>query len=320
MPPARATIELLGDCDNRCVFCVRTGLPEHTLRGEALTLALTAARRASDELTFVGGEPTLREDLPEVVSAARSLGFRRVGIQTHARRLGDRTVAHALARAGLTDVHGSVHGLGPVHDYHTGVPGSFGETAAGLAMASSIGLTTVVTTVLTRSNCRALAGLPGALSARGTSAWRIAVPHAAGRARRDFDRVIPRLAMALPFALHALRVAQSVRLVAWITGAPWCLLGPYAGHAMDPGDFPRAYGTVCEGCTVRAVCPGVDPAYLARFAGDELTARTAGMTPAYVGDRAGMLARMFVGAGRLSLEKDVEVSRGRVSLPMTPEG
>ena len=302
MPPSgrRTTIELLGDCNNACVFCAQAGLPARSLTGDALTHALTAARAEGDELTFIGGEPTLRDDLAEVITAARALGFRRVGIQTNARRLDDRTYVRVLTQAGLTDVHVSLHGVAAVHDYHTGVPGSFGTAAVGIATATAAGLTVVATTVLTRSNCRVLSVLPGVLASRGVAAWNLSVPVVAGRARADFDRVVPRLAIALPFANHALRTARDLRppLVAWISGAPLCLLGPYAGHALPTP--PRAYGTACAPCPARAVCPGVDPAYLARFAGDELSPRPPPPGPAYVGDRAAMLARMFVGVGALA--------------------
>lgn len=329
----RVAIELTRDCNNACVFCAQTGLPSREITGDTLASALSAARSEADELTFVGGEPTLRADLPAVVTAARTAGFRRVGIQTNARRLADRTYVRALVQAGLTDVHVSLHGPSAVHDYHTGIPGSYGHTATGLATAAAAGLIVVATTVLTRSNYQTLEGLPGGLATRGASAWMVALPHAAGRAHAGFDRIMPRLALALRSALHALKTARAARLIVWISGAPLCLLGPYAGHAL-PGT-PRAYGKACEGCAARPMCPGVDPAYLTRFAGDELAPRAAPAGPAYVGDRADALARMFVGVGTLAPdttpdpanEQPVELgtsgappTRSRVVLPMVAGG
>ncbi len=325
----RVTIELTSDCNNACVFCAQAGLPSREILGDTLASALSAARSEADELTFVGGEPTLREDLPAVLTAARTAGFRRVGIQTNARRLADRTYVRTLTHAGLTDVHVSLHGPAAVHDYHTGIPGSYGQTATGLATAAAAGLVVVVTTVLTRSNYQTLEVLPGGLATRGASAWMVALPHAAGRAREGFDRVMPRLALAMRYALHALQTARSARLIEWISGAPLCLLGQYAGHALPAP--PRAYGKACEGCAARPMCPGVDPAYLARFGGDELAPRAAPAGPAYVGDRADALARMFVGVGALAPEPanepPVEVgtsgappARARVALPLVAGG
>src|SRR5215472_15658774 len=135
---ARETVRLLLACNNRCVFCAQEGLADAAASAEE---QLAAARSRSDEVTFVGGEPTLDPRLAERVAAARALGFRRVGLQTNGRKLADRTFTAGLARGGLTDVHLSIHGAeAAVHDYHTGVPGSFDECLAGLAAARSEGL------------------------------------------------------------------------------------------------------------------------------------------------------------------------------------
>jgi hypothetical protein len=105
----------------------------------------------------------------------------------------------------------------------------------------------------------------------------------------------------LPHALHALASAQREGVAVFVRGAPGCLLGPFAARALS--DAPRAYHpSRCEGCPARAGCCGVDPTYLARFAGDELSAGRApkGARGAFTG-REAALSRMFVGEGPLVL-------------------
>jgi hypothetical protein len=202
-------------------------------------------------------------------------------------------------------VHVTLLGDAPVaHDYHTGVPGSFAATLAGAAAARAAGLTIVCATVLTRSNMRALAGLPPLLGARGFAAWLVELPRAAGRAAPAFDRIMPRLALAAPFALHAIDAARRLGVPSWIRGAPLCLLGPLADRSL-PGE-PRAFGPACDGCAARAQCPGVDPAYLERFGGDELSPREpATSTPTEI-------QALFVGAGELAAQQ----APARRSLPV----
>ena len=311
LPPLRATVRILSACDNACVFCGQDPAELAPTRDEisrALRLAFDRAR----EVTLTGGEPSLHPELIAIVEEARALGFSRVGIQTNARRPEQ---LRALARAGLTDLHLSIHGgVAAAHDYHTGVEGSFALALATLSEARAAGLPAVVTTVLTRSNARGLTELAGVLSARGASAWCIAVPRVRGRAAELFDRVVPRLGIAMPFALHAVQAAIALRLPALVRGAPSCLLGPFAKHAML--DEPRAYGEACVGCAARPACPGVEPAYLARFAGDELSnAPLVARAPG-----APELARMFVGEGDLApappLRTDGKSAPSRVALPM----
>lgn len=294
--PYRAALRLTLDCNNRCLFCAQTGADEAAF-SFSLPERLAALRAEADELTFTGGEPLLADNLLEAVAAAKAAGFTRLGLQTNGRLLARPEVAEGLVRAGLTDVHLSLHGGEPaVHDFHTGVEGSFAQLLAGMRAARAHGLSVAVTTVLTRSNHRVLAALPRLLSTQGAAGWLVTVPRVAGRAVENFDRLVPRLGLALPFALHAMELARRLNLPAFIRGAPLCALGPYAARAL-PESPGRAFGAPCEGCAAKEACPGVDPAYLHRFRGDELSPRAPEKAQLAPGEAA--LARMFVGTGEL---------------------
>lgn len=256
------------------------------------TAALRGLRAVSDELTFAvsPGAPSL----PEALEAARALGFVRVGLRCHAQGL-DATRIDALARAGMTDLHLPLYGVSAaVHDYHDG-SGGFDALVAAIAAARARSVTTVVTTPLTRSNARVLGEVPAWLMMRAVAAWAVAVPRTGGARTVAFDRVYPRLALALPYALHAIEQARRAALPAWVRGAPACLLGPYAARSL-PAE-PMDYGPMCEACPARARCPGVDTVYLARFNADELSpARVSTMPTTRVGVREAQLARMLAGA------------------------
>jgi hypothetical protein len=287
--PVRATVRLTSACNNRCLFCCQDGLEAGLPAVEERLRALRAEGVA--ELTFTGGEPTLHEGLVAAVAAARAAGFAAVGVQTNGARL--EAQAAALKAAGLTDVHVSLHGAAAaVHDYHTGVEGSFAALERGIGAARALGLAVAATTVVTRSNFRVLSPLPRSLHALGVSAWLLELPRHAGRAAPAFDRVVPRLGLAVPFALHALDVALKLGLASFIRGAPLCALGPYASRALFDGR--KAFGGRCDGCAARAGCGGVEAVYLARFGDGELNARAAAeLAP------LDALARLFVGPGPL---------------------
>ncbi len=255
---------------------------------EDFEAALHALRPTHDEVTFAA---TLS---PDAVTLARALGFGRVGVQSDGRGLTPEALS-ALGGAGLTDLHVALYGASPlVHDYHTAA-GRFEGLTAALAAARALRITAVVTTPLTRSNARSLGELPAWLIDRGVAAWSVAIPRTGGLRTSAFDRLFPRLALALPYALHALEQARRKALPAWIRGAPWCLLGPYATRSLP--DAPRVWGPMCEGCSTRARCPGVDAVYLDRFRGDELSpSRVASLTAPRVGVREASLARMLHGS------------------------
>lgn len=206
-------------------------------------------------------------------------------------------MAVRVAEAGVTDVHVSIHGAdASVHDYHTAAPGSWQQSLLGVGAARAAGLPVVATTVLTRSNYRSLSAMPRLLAARGVAAWQVAVPFARGRAADHFDRVVPRLGLAVPFALHALGASAQIGLPAWLSGVPLCMTGPFAARVLPPDlSAARSFSTTCDPCAIKDRCPGLDRAYLERFAGDELSARDS--APHAVLDR---YARMFVGLGDMA--------------------
>lgn len=296
-PTRRATLSLTWRCNNRCVFCAQSG--HAALAGDAdvdlndLTARLVSLRAESDELTFIGGEPTLYPRLLEAVRAARAAGFVRVGVQTNGAGLGEAAVASALVDSGLTDVHLSIHATqAAAHDYHTGNTGSFERVAAALVHARGAGLVVAATTVITRSSYRVVNELPRWLRERGVAAWCLSWPRVSGAATDAFDRIVPRLGLAIPFALHAAETARRLGLPAFLEGAPACTLGPYA-RALITG-VPAGYGHTCDGCAARTSCDGMDPVYAARFGEQELTRLTA--VAATVEPHA-HLRRLFVGVG-----------------------
>ncbi len=180
----------------------------------------------------------------------------------------------------------AIHGpRSEAHDYHAGTPGAFAAVMRAAEDLRERRVPFAVRTLLTRSSFRVLSDLPPLLRARGAAAWCVELPLA--EASSEPRRFVPRLALALPFALHALSRAHRLGLPAFIRGAPLCLLGPYAAHALRGPE--RAFGAPCDGCAARPRCPGLDPWYLARFAGDEIRPREA--TPH--GAAATDLARAF---------------------------
>ncbi len=312
----RVAVALGRACDNACVFCAQEGLPreaESDARVEsALEQALSSGARA---VTFVGGEPALDGRLASFVAKARAAGFTQVGVQTNGVALAAAGRVSELASRGLTDMHLSLHGSEPrVHDWHTGVAGSFDAALRTLGAARAARLEVAVVTLLTRPSFRVLSGIPRLLASKGVAAWCIDVPLWRGRAAASADRIVPRLALALPFALHALDAAAKLGLPAFVRGAPACLLGPFAAAALEAP--ARSFSEVCGACPCRPSCAGVDAEYLARFGEGELSSR-----PLVVADpRNAALRELFVGPGELAPPPASPVhstpERARVALPL----
>ena len=159
----------------------------------------------------------------------------------------------------------AIHGRAAAHDWIVGVEGDHATTAAALHAATDA---REVTTLVTRANFRELTDLAAWLGAHGVRRWTLTIATASGRFEDDPRPWIARLGMAVPHALAAIDRARRSGIEARIEGAPTCLLAPHADWAAPC--TPRRYAPRCEGCKLRASCPGVDAWYLDRFGGSEL--------------------------------------------------
>jgi tetraether lipid synthase len=104
-----ALIEVTRRCDLRCTYCFADGgdgrLPDPSLDdlGKSFEQLLRAGGPYNIQLS--GGEPTLRDDLPEIAGLGRSLGFEFIQVNTNGRRLGrDPDYAGILKEAGVASV------------------------------------------------------------------------------------------------------------------------------------------------------------------------------------------------------------------------
>ena len=152
--PFSTYLAVTGRCPYRCPHCSYAGRGEGELPTRRM-LDLIGQIKAIGTCTLglTGGEPMLRDDLPELLAAAgpemASILF------TTGHRL-DAPAARRLAEARLTCVTVGIESADPArHDKVRGRGGSFEEARAAVAACREAGLYTAVSTVATR---RKLAG------------------------------------------------------------------------------------------------------------------------------------------------------------------
>jgi radical SAM protein with 4Fe4S-binding SPASM domain len=147
--PLRMDLALTFRCQNNCVHCY-TGGPHETAE-----LTTAQWKEVIDRLhqigvfilTFTGGEPTFREDLPELLLHAQNKGMV-TGLVTNGRKMKDKAYVETLEKAGLDFVQVTLESHKPgIHDLMTAAKGSWKETVAGIknAVPSQIYVTTNTT-------------------------------------------------------------------------------------------------------------------------------------------------------------------------------
>ncbi|MFP4400776.1 MAG: radical SAM protein [Candidatus Woesearchaeota archaeon] len=101
-------IELNNTCNQDCLFCIRPRKDKMTLTTKQAKEKIYDARK-NDMLVLTGGEPTIRKDLPELVSYAKSIGIKRIQIQTNAAALKDFDYTNKLKESGLDKASVALH-------------------------------------------------------------------------------------------------------------------------------------------------------------------------------------------------------------------
>ena len=135
--PLRMDIALTFRCQNDCIHCYAGGphsTPELTTSQWKLVVD-----KLSDVgvfiITFTGVEPTLRDDLPELLFYAQNKGIV-TGLISNGRRLKDKAYVEVLEKSGLDFVQITLESHKPeIHDAMTKAKGSWKETLEGIKNA-----------------------------------------------------------------------------------------------------------------------------------------------------------------------------------------
>jgi radical SAM protein with 4Fe4S-binding SPASM domain len=157
--PYRLDLALTYRCNNDCHHCYNL---EHPQPGQLLKrpeldtehwkqIIDTAWDLGIPHIIFTGGEPTLRDDLPELVAHAEANG-QITGLNTNARRLSDSNFVQRLLDAGLDHVQITVESSDA--DIHNKMVNAraFEQTIAGLKNVLATRLYVMTNTTMLRDN------------------------------------------------------------------------------------------------------------------------------------------------------------------------
>ncbi len=152
--PYRMDLALTYQCENDCLHCY-VGGPKETKElttQEWFTVINKLYKLGVPQVVFTGGEPTLREDLHDLIAHTQKIGLVS-GLVTNGRRLKDEAYFKSLVEAGLDHVQITLESHDPkVHDRITCAEGSWDETVQGLKNAIASPIYTVSNTTLNRYN------------------------------------------------------------------------------------------------------------------------------------------------------------------------
>jgi len=276
-------------CDLGCAFCSQADFEPGSFMpaAEAVKHIYAAKKEGFKRLGFSGGEALLRADLPQLIKAARRVGFQAVRLQTNGTRLAARPAAENLINAGLTVCKFTFASHLPAkHDKLVGRTGAFKKSLAGLENMLKLKAAVGVNLLITKANYRALPETLKFFMEKGVSNFVLIYPiHTGAMARAAGLRIS--LPQAAPFIVKALRLASDSGLGREVKAlnVPPCLLPGFEERASGLYKFntvvvaadgekrdldsavaaARRQGPPCAHCFFAKKCRGVDGHYLEIF-------------------------------------------------------
>ncbi|MEE2780413.1 MAG: GNAT family N-acetyltransferase [Myxococcota bacterium] len=295
MSTGRQDVSLLEACNFGCGFCYREPwVPDHSTN-EAKAEIDVVARLKHSGIALSGGEPTLREDLPELVAYARSRGIRDIQLHTNGWKLIEPGYADELKAAGLTSAMVSLHASTP--DVFARVTSTreeyFERTLEAIDRCRESGIHTLLSHVVNEYNYRGLPDWVRFIAKRlpGIEVFFFFVyPSVKGQDHQD---MYPRLSEVEPYWYEALRLVDELGIhinVDNLAGFPMCFMKGFEHHSKffvsrqaeeeigaeaDDHTLKRPemrHGPGCAGCRWEDVCPGFWIEYMDRFGDAEFQA------------------------------------------------
>lgn len=154
--PLRMDLALTYKCNSKCTKCyVETPREIKELSTDEWKLVLDKLWDIGiPHVTFTGGEPTLRKDLPDLVEYAEDLGII-TGLITNGRKLKNKALVNKLVTAGIDHFQLTIESHdSKIHDQLCGVKGAWEETVQGIKNVVPTPVYIMTNTTLTPFNVK----------------------------------------------------------------------------------------------------------------------------------------------------------------------
>jgi len=261
-------IFLGGRCNNNCLYCPANHKVSLPVDSNHIIASLDQDKE--DNIFFYGGEPTLRNDFPEIISHARGSGYKRIKLLTNGRAFSDVRLLQQTVAVGCNIFEIKLWGSNPsLHDHMTQTQGSFWGTIKGLENLTGYpgdkficiripiceeNYSDMENTVVTALNF-------------GVNRIILSIQ----------DNKVPFQSL-LPHIKNAANISIFNRTWIMIEGMPFCALQGLEEHI---GEIYSGWNNIyerifqhhkyCTDCIFGELCPGVEAKYLSRFGDKEFS-------------------------------------------------
>ena len=222
-------------CNNNCLFCAqafRRNIPDKSTT--KIVDELRKNSKACSEVVFTGGEVTIRKDFFDLISSAKSFGYKIILIQSNGRRFSDIQFCLDTINKGANDFSIAIHGHNAdLHNSLTTSQGSFEQTKQGIKNLIELNQMVATNTVVVKQNYKKLPEIANFLSNLFPNQVQFAFVHPMGNAEKNFNLVVPKMSDVLLYLKKAIDILLENNIEPRIEAIPPCLIPKYQEYLND---------------------------------------------------------------------------------------
>ena len=225
------------DCNLGCTYCTITpAMRARALPVERVAAAISQAHTDGyRDIAFTGGEPTIFEALPRLVSYAKRLGFEHVKVASNGLRYAHEPYLDLLVKCGVDRFHVSLHAPSDAA-YDATVRREGAASLRRLAVEALVrrGLDPTADLILKEDTYREIGpwiASPRALGVRRFALWLLSLTDQASTLTAE----LPRMTDVAPYLIAAFDEARQAGDEVLSLHVPRCLLPGYEEHVRHPG-------------------------------------------------------------------------------------
>lgn len=283
----KADIKIGFLCNNNCVFCVQAHKKKFgDISLDVIKKNIIAGSKDCDGIVFTGGEPTIKKGIEELVVLAVESGYKTIQMQTNGRMFAYSEFCKKMISLGVNEFAPALHGHTPeLHNWLTGSD-SFHQTVAGIRNLVLLKQKVLINVVVVKSNYRHLPEIAKLLISLGVTQFQFAFVHAVGAAERNFDMVVPRMSLVMPYIKRGLDLAKHFKVGVMTEAIPFCFMTGYEeymaetipfdsmvyDYQLEIGDYKKyritegkLKGPNCDKCKHYKYCEGTWREYPEKF-------------------------------------------------------
>lgn len=223
-------------CNANCKFCYyQNSRTQKTPSFEKLKSMLSLARRLGMEsVEFTGGEPTMREDIFELIACAKQLGFKRICMITNGILFRDKEIVKVAEESGLEEIKLSIHASKAcAHDDITGTQKSFKHVLEGIRNIKKTKLKIKTNTIINRLNYESLPEIAKFLATIKPDRINLKFVTPILDAENLNKEIIVAYSKAMPYLHKTIDILKAKDFMPTVRYVPFCFMQGYEKHVCN---------------------------------------------------------------------------------------